>query len=249
MLKIIQKQQQITAALLTGEFILFTIFLILSRRVTGISGSGEVLIQIGMTVLLFVAVLLSFLRYSRQIRTSTSNLAEDLTSQKNSMHVLQTQFEEAIEKRVYELQVINGALNREIGERTQAEEEIRDLQKQLSLILNSAGEGIFGLDNHGNVTFMNSAASLMVGWDVEELLGKSHHELIHHTHPDGNVHKEEDCPIYMAYRDGLVHYSSDDVFWCKNGTSFPVEYSSTPIRDHGMLNGAVVVFRDMATFK
>jgi hypothetical protein len=53
----------------------------------------------------------------------------------------------------------------------------------------------------------------------------------------------------MAYRDGLVHYSSDDVFWCKNNTSFPVEYSSTPIRDHGMLTGAVVVFRDMATFK
>jgi len=202
-----------------------------------------------MTVLLFAAVLLTIFRYSKQIKNSANSLTEDLASQKKSLQTLQTQFEEAIEKRVYELQVINGALNREIGERTQAEEEIRDLQKQLSLILNSAGEGIFGLDNHGNVTFMNSAASLMVGWDVKELLGKSHHELIHHTHPDGTVHREEDCPIYMAYRDGLVHYSSDDVFWCKNNTSFPVEYSSTPIRDHGMLTGAVVVFRDMATFK
>ncbi|MBW1635302.1 MAG: PAS domain-containing protein [Deltaproteobacteria bacterium] len=249
MLKIIQRQRQITAALLTGEFILFTIFIIFSPNLADGPGSSGIIVQIGLTALLFVAVLLTVFQYSKQIKTGADNLKEDLADQKKSMRTLQTQFEEAIEKRVYELQVINGALNREIGERTQAEEEIRDLQKQLSLILNSAGEGIFGLDNHGNVTFMNSAASLMVGWDVEELLGKSHHELIHHTHPDGNAHKEEDCPIYMAYRDGLVHYSSDDVFWCRNGSSFPVEYSSTPIRDHGMLSGAVVVFRDMATFK
>jgi hypothetical protein len=53
----------------------------------------------------------------------------------------------------------------------------------------------------------------------------------------------------MAYRDGLVHYKTGDIFWCKNGSSFPVEYVSTPIRDHGMLTGAVVVFRDMNTYK
>jgi len=249
MLKIIRKQQQTTVALLAGEFILFTLFTSLSRSLGDSPGATGMIVQITMTALLFTAVLLTIFHYSKQIKNGAKDLTEDLADQKSSMHALQTQFEEAIEERVYELQVINGALNREIGERTQAEEEIRDLQKQLSLILNSAGEGIFGLDNHGNVTFMNSAASLMVGWDVEELLGESHHELIHHTHPDGTVHQEEDCPIYMAYRDGLVHYNSDDVFWCKNGRSFPVEYSSTPIRDHGMLTGAVVVFRDMATFK
>jgi PAS domain S-box-containing protein len=162
---------------------------------------------------------------------------------------VQVQFEEAIEKRTFELQVANGALNREIAERIQAEEETRDLQKQLNLILDSAGEGILGLDNHGKVIFINRAASLMLGWEVEELLGNTHHELIHHTHADGTVHPEETCPIYMAYRDGHVHYKTGDVFWCKNGTSFPVEYVSTPIRDRGMLSGAVVVFRDMNTYK
>lgn len=198
-------------------------------------------------MLLLGSVLLTMARCSGKIRDRANNLTEDLNTQKTAVDTLQTKFEEAIEKRVYELQVVNGSLNREIGERTQAEEEIRELQKQLRLILDSAGEGIFGLDNHGNVTFMNQAASLMVGWEIEDMLGKSHHELIHHTHPDGTDHPEEDCPIYMAYRDGDVHYKSDDVFWCKNGTSFPVEYSSTPILDRGILSGAVVVFRDTAT--
>jgi PAS domain S-box-containing protein len=88
----------------------------------------------------------------------------------------------------------------------------------------------------------------MLGWEADELLGKTHHDLIHHTLPDGAPHPVEICPIYMAYRDGIVHYKTGDVFWTKNGTSFPVEYVSTPIRDRGMLTGAVVVFRDMSTF-
>jgi len=243
MLKEIRKQQLITAALVMLEFVIFSI-LIAMLHTLGNNTWNAMAMEIGMTTLLLSAVLLTMVRCSRKIRDSANNLTEDLNAQKNAVNTLQTKFEEAIEKRVYELQVVNGSLNREIGERTQAEEEIRELQKQLRLILDSAGEGIFGLDNHGNVTFMNKAASLMVGWEIEDMLGKSHHELIHHTHPDGTVHPEEDCPIYMAYRDGDVHYRSDDIFWCKNGTSFPVEYSSTPIRDHGMLTGAVVVFRD-----
>jgi PAS domain S-box-containing protein len=88
----------------------------------------------------------------------------------------------------------------------------------------------------------------MLGWTVEELVGRPHHDLIHHTHADGTPHSVENCPIYMAYRDGLVHYKTGDIFWGKNGASFPVEYVSTPIRDRGMLTGAVVVFRDMSTF-
>lgn len=247
-MKEIKKQQLITAALVAVEFVIFTV-LIAMLHTLGSDSWNTMIVEICMTALLLGSVLLTMARCSRKIKNSANSMTEDLAAQKNAIHTLQTQFEEAIEKRVYELQVINGALNREIGERTQAEEEIRELQKQLSLILDSAGEGIFGLDNQGNVIFMNRAASLMVGWEVEEMLGKSHHELIHHTHPDGTVHPEEDCPIYMAYRDGEVHYKSDDVFWNKNGASFPVEYSSTPIRDRGMLTGAVVVFRDTTTFK
>ena len=199
--------------------------------------------------LLLFFVLLTVLRSLDQQRNTIDTLNKELTIEKKTNRNVHIQFDEAIEKRTFELQRVNGVLNREIAERIQAEEEARELQKQLNLILDSAGEGILGLDNHGKVIFINKAAALMLGWEVEELLGNTHHELIHHTHADGTAHPEEICPIYMAYRDGQVHYKTGDVFWCKNGTSFPVEYVSTPIRDSGMLTGAVVVFRDMNTYK
>ena len=234
--------------LIGAEFIIFTGLVTLLQSLDRYAEKSKFVIFCILTALLFAAVWLTVQRLFRHVEKTFASLREEISVKKNTIDTIQTQFEEAIEKRVYELQAANGALNREIAERTQAEEEIRELQKKLSLILDSAGEGIFGLDNHGNVTFMNRAASLMLGWEVEELLGKSHHKLIHHTHPDGSAHPEEACPIYMAYRDGLVHYKSNDVFWCKDGTHFTIEYSSTPIRDRGMLTGAVVVFRDMNNY-
>ena len=124
----------------------------------------------------------------------------------------------------------------------------KKLKKQLEMIVNSAGEGIFGLDTDGNVTFMNNAASIMLGWSQEELIGKSHHKLVHHSHADGSTYKEEDCPIFMSCQDGQVHFNSDDFFWAKDGSSFPVEYNSTPIIENKTLTGAVIVFRDLNAF-
>lgn len=249
MMKDIRKKQLTTSSIIAVEFVLFTALIILLQNLGGNAEKSKfVLGLLVLMTVLFGAVWMTMQSFFQQSEQTVHSLTEDITDKSTTIDTLQTQFEEAIEKRVYELQVVNGALNREIAERTQAKEEIGELQKQLSLILDSAGEGIFGLDNQGNVTFMNRAASLMLGWEVDDLLGKSHHKLIHHTHPDGSDHPEEVCPIYMAYRDGVVHFKSNDVFWCKNNTSFPVEYISTPIRDHGMLTGAVVVFRDMTTF-
>lgn len=245
-----KKNQSITVCIITTEFIVFTGLVILLQGM--FSGTEKTKLILGFITLMSIflgTVWLAVQRFFQQVEHTVNSLAEEIATKDTTIDTIQTQFEETIEKRLYELQVVNGALNREIAERTQAKEEISELQKQLSLILDSAGEGIFGLDNQGNVTFMNRAASLMLGWDVDELIGKSHHKLIHHTHPDGSNHTEEVCPIYMAYRDGVVHYKSNDVFWCKNNTSFPVEYISTPIRDRGMLTGAVVVFRDMNTFE
>ncbi len=236
------------SSLIFSEFIVFTGLVMVLQGVDMYTEKGKSVILFILIAFLLATVWLTVQRLFRQVEETFDSLTEDISVKKNTIDTIQVQFEEAIEKRVYELQAVNGALNREIAERTQAEEEIRELQKKLSLILDSAGEGIFGLDNLGNVTFMNRAASLMLGWEVDELLGKSHHKLIHHTHPDGSAHPEEACPIYMAYRDGLVHYKSNDVFWCKDGTSFPIEYSSTPIRDRGMLTGAVVVFREMNNY-
>lgn len=156
--------------------------------------------------------------------------------------------EERVERRTFEISLANASLNREIAERIQAEAETRKIKRQMELILDSAGEGIFGLDAAGNVAFVNKAASLMLGWEQDDLLGKSHHDLVHHTHADGGEYPVEDCPIHQAYLDGKVHFGSDEVFWAKDGSSFQVEYISTPIVENKKLAGAVVVFRDLNTF-
>lgn len=243
-------QKFVTGALVTVEFAGFAGMIILLHTFASQQKPATLTITtILLLTVLLVCVLLTVLRPLDRQEATISNLNKELAIQKNSSRSVQIQLDEAIEKRTFELQRVNGALNREIAERIQAEEEARELQKQFNLILDSAGEGILGLDNHGRVIFINRAASLMLGWEEEEILGNTHHELIHHTHPDGTPHPVEKCPIYMAYRDGHVHYKTGDIFWCKNGTSFPVEYVSTPIRDRGMLNGAVVVFRDMNTYQ
>ncbi|MEM7350667.1 MAG: sigma 54-interacting transcriptional regulator [Acidobacteriota bacterium] len=119
------------------------------------------------------------------------------------------------------------------------------VQRLNKLILSSAGEGIYGLDCEGLTTFVNPAAAKMLGWTAEELTGQPMHALLHHTRPDGSPFPRHECPIYAAFKDGQVRSVDDEVFWRKDGSSFPVEYTSTPIREHGELCGAVVVFRNL----
>jgi PAS domain S-box-containing protein len=184
-------------------------------------------------------------QFSQLLADKSSQLEEATRS------LLETQSgpEEIVERRTFELAVVNGSLHREIAERLQAETESKKLQKQLEIILDSAGEGIFGIDINGNFTFLNKTASQLLGWRRQELIGRSHHELIHHSHEDGTKYPLAECPIYKAYKQGTVLYKSDETFWTKGGESFPVEYTSTPIRQHQQLTGAVVVFRDLNTFE
>jgi PAS domain S-box-containing protein len=131
-----------------------------------------------------------------------------------------------------------------------AGEALEQLRRQNELILSAAGEGIYGLDLHGNTTFVNPAAARMIGYDPAELIGKPQHDILHHSKPDGTPYPKEECPIYAAFRDGAVHHVTDEVFWRKDGTSFPVEYISTPIWDErGKLVGAVVTFKDITDRK
>ena len=124
-----------------------------------------------------------------------------------------------------------------------------DVSQLNQLILDSAGEGIYGLDVEGRVTFVNKAAENMTGFSTQEMIGHSQHELVHHTKPDGHPYPQKECPIYAAFNDGKIHQVSHEVFWRKDGSSFPVEYVSTPICDNAKILGAVVVFRDITERK
>jgi len=133
-----------------------------------------------------------------------------------------------------------------LSEWQRMERIFRDIERENQLILRAAGEGIYGVNAEGVTTFLNPAGERMLGWAAADLVGRDMHASVHHTHPDGFHYPHRDCPIYAAFRDGTVHQVDNEVFWRRDGTSFPVEYTSTPIRDHGALVGAVIVFRDIS---
>jgi PAS domain S-box-containing protein len=133
-----------------------------------------------------------------------------------------------------------------LAELETARAALEGASRQTESILNAAGEGIFGVDVEGRVTFINPAAVAILGWEKEEILGEHLHELSHHTRPDGSPYPACECPIYEAYKDLGIHRIDNEVFWRKDGTSLPVEYISTPIRDaNGRSAGAVVSFQDI----
>jgi PAS domain S-box-containing protein len=124
-----------------------------------------------------------------------------------------------------------------------------ELERQNQLILNAAGEGIYGVNAEGKTTFVNRAAQDMLGWRGEDLLGNDIHSIIHHHHLNGDVYHSHDCPIYRSFRFEQVNRIEDEVFWRKDGKPIRVEYVSTPIYDQQILAGAVVIFRDITERK
>ncbi|MBP8153675.1 MAG: PAS domain S-box protein [Nitrospira sp.] len=134
---------------------------------------------------------------------------------------------------------------RDITQRRRAEEILDRLRRLHEVILTQAGEGIYGLDRNGVTTFVNPTAAQLLGFDPSELVEQPMHTRLHHSRPDGSYYPVDECPIYAALRDGVVHRVPRDVFWRKNGTALPVEYVSTPIIEKGAVAGAVVVFRDI----
>lgn len=136
-------------------------------------------------------------------------------------------------------------LRTEIASANEAlEERVQERTEELRLLLYSAGEGMFGIDAAGQITFINPVALNLLGFAEEEMIGKDVHGLIHHTHPDGSRYQKEDCPMYTTCTSGTENHVTDEVLWRKDGSSFPVEYSSTPITKDSKIMGAVVTFRD-----
>ena len=140
-------------------------------------------------------------------------------------------------------------LEKEVCDKHKAMEDLTASEEQNRLLLNSAGEGIYGLDLDGKTTFVNPAACKMLGYEAEELLGQPMHALVHHSYADGSPYPREECPMYAAFKDGQVQRVDNEVLWRKDNTSFPIEYTSTPLEKNGLRVGAVVIFNDVSERK
>jgi PAS domain S-box-containing protein len=128
-----------------------------------------------------------------------------------------------------------------------AELALAETQRQASAILKSVGGGILCLDENGMISFANNAAINVLAWNEGEMIGKESHQLIHHHHSDGSDYLLDDCPVHLTLNDGRVREVSDEVFFKKDGSSFPVKYIVSPVLDEsGDPIGAVVSFNDIS---
>lgn len=137
----------------------------------------------------------------------------------------------------------------DITDRKRVEEERRKLLNDRLLLLESTGEGIYGVDLRGRCTFVNKAAARMLGYQPEELQGQDMHGLIHHHRPDGSPYPWKECRIYAAFLRGQGVHVDNEVMWRKDGTAFPVVYSSFPVREQERITGAVAAFTDITERK
>jgi PAS domain S-box-containing protein len=149
-----------------------------------------------------------------------------------------------------EFSQFRASLLHEMEERRAAERQLVESEELLRLIMSSTVEAIYGIDTNGICTFANESCLKMLGYDhIGEVLGHYMHDLIHFQTPDGQPMPVEECRIFKAFRDGNGITVGDEVFWRRDGSSFPVEYSSYPIRRDGTVVGAVVTWRDITEQK
>ncbi|MES2176590.1 MAG: PAS domain S-box protein [Gemmatimonadota bacterium] len=138
---------------------------------------------------------------------------------------------------------------RDITDRRAANEERQRLSTNIRRLLDASGEGIYGLDARGYITFVNRRGSEMLGYQPEELVGQSMHELTHSKKRDGTPYPASESPIHLAAVLGVPCSEVDEVMWMKNGDPLEVEYSASPIRENNQVSGAVVNFRDITARK
>ena len=156
-----------------------------------------------------------------------------------------------------ELRLAADRLSAEAAERRLVEDELRRSEAQVrestmlqELIFNSIDQGIHWINREGKIIFENPAAAKLLGWEIADLIGKPAHVTMHHTRADGSPYPVHDCYIYNAMQTGERYRVDNEVFWRKDGTSLPVEYTATPVRDRdGEVMGSVVVFSDITERK
>ena len=138
-------------------------------------------------------------------------------------------------------------IQRDLAARRQLQDALAEASMRNEITLASVADGIHGVDLQGRIVFENRASEHMLGWPAGELLDKPAHVTIHHTRADGSPYPVEDCPIYACFSNGTACDVADEVFWRKDGTSFPVEYTVAPMHGpRGEIVGATVAFRDLS---
>ena len=131
-----------------------------------------------------------------------------------------------------------------VAERTGA---LQAAEEQVRLILESTADGLFGIDLNGLFSFVNPAACAMLGYAADELIGRLVHRTIHHSHQQGEIYPEAECPMVRTLLEGTIIRAGNEVFWCADGASLPVAYASHPMIRNGEIVGAVVNFTDITT--
>lgn len=136
---------------------------------------------------------------------------------------------------------------RDMTETRRARHQLEALQRRMTSILSSLGEGVCAVDRDGVISYANPASAAMTGYTPAEMVGRQLHALLHHTRPDGSPYPASECPIYRALIDGVSHRVPVDLFWRKDGTSFPVESICTPNIEDGQIVGGIVSFDDITS--
>jgi two-component system sensor histidine kinase/response regulator len=156
------------------------------------------------------------------------------------------------------LQILTGNVaTRTLLEQTRAQaqelqagrESLAQNEERTRLILSAVGDGIVGMDTAGKMTFANPAVPVLLGYAEDELIGMPMHSKVHYAYPDGSNFPATKCSMYLTAQDGQPRKIDSEVLWRKDGTSIPVEYSTTPVIKNGDIVGSVIVFRDITERK
>lgn len=145
-----------------------------------------------------------------------------------------------------DLNSLYDSLDAEIIQRKKIALKLHELSTQYQLILNSAGEGIYGLDLEGRTTFINAAGAKMLGYTIEELTGKHLHSIVHSKKMDGSDYPWDQCPVNKIMKGGGIYSASNEYFWTKDQKPVPIEYLVHPLEEENSIKGAVVVFKDIS---
>jgi two-component system, OmpR family, sensor histidine kinase VicK len=134
----------------------------------------------------------------------------------------------------------------DVTEQHEAEEALHLATRQRELILQAVGDGIFGIDLDGRLTFINEAGANVLGYRPDQLTGCDTHEIIHHSHADGTPYSKATSPILQGMRRRETVRMRDEVFWHADRIPIPVEYTANPLIEDGRVSGMVIAFQDIS---